>query len=432
MSKVLLVILDGLGDRQHDVLLGRTPLEAASTPNLDALAAAGVCGTMYSLGPGRAPTSFQAHYALFGYPAEEYPGRGLLEAIGEGMPPARGEIALRASLLTAEESADGFTVTHRPDPRRGESTLASVDLDGEFDGVRVRFVHTDARQGLVFVSAHEALSHHVTDADPFREGLPVLEVQPTEEAPDPEDAARTARALNAWMLEAHERLAGVPGLGGDFMVTKWAGSSHTAQPFTERYGMSGAMVASGPLYAGLAAVVGMRHVETGCDLRDPRTDLETRLAAALALLSGDIDFVHAHTKAPDHAAHKKNPAGKRDVIEQLDAALGVLVRERVWERDIIVAVTADHATPSAGPLYHSGEAVPLLVLGGAAGTDDVVTFGERSCTRGFLGTLRGSDLMPVLLNAADRCVSTGERFTAARQWAQPRPQELVALRRAPR
>lgn len=429
MSKVLLVILDGLADRQHAVLGGLTPLEAAATPNLDSLAAAGACGTMYSLGPGRAPTSFQAHFALFGYPADEYPGRGLLEAVGEGMPPTPGEIVLRANLLSAGESADGFTVTHRPDPRSGEAALAGADLDGEFDGVYVRFVHTDARQGLVFVSAEGALSHHVTDADPFCEGLPVLEVQPTEEAPDQVAAARTARALNAWMLEARERLAGVPGLDGDFMVTKWAGSSHVAQPFTERYGMAGACVASGPLYAGLATVVGMRHVETGCDLRDPKGDLETRLTTALELLGGGIDFVHVHTKAPDHAAHTKDPARKRDVIEQLDAALGLLVRERVWERDIVVAVTADHATPSAGPLYHSGEAVPLLVLGGAAGTDDVTAFGERACTRGLLGNLRGSDLMPLLLNAADRCVSTGERFTRARQWAQPRPEDLVALRR---
>ncbi len=429
MSKVLLVVLDGLGDRQHDVLGGRTPLEAAATPNLDALAARGSCGTMYSVGPGRAPTSFQAHFALFGYPSDEYPGRGLLEAIGEGMPPAPGEIVLRASLLSAEEGATGFTVTHRPDPRRGEAMLAGIALDGTFDGVRVRFVHTDARQGLVFVSADEPLGHNVTDADPFREGLPVLEVQPTEEAPDQAAAMRTARALNAWMLATRERLANVPGLDGDFMVTKWAGSSYLAQPFTQRYGMAGAVVASGPLYAGLASVVGMRHVETGCDLREPRADLEMRLGVALDLLGGETDFVHAHTKAPDHAAHKKDPARKRDVIEQLDAALGVLVRERVWERDIVVAVTADHATPSAGPLYHSGEAVPLVILGGSAGADDVTAFGERACTRGMLGTLRGSDLMPLLLNAADRCVSTGERFTRARQWAQPRPEDLVALRR---
>ncbi len=428
MSKILLVILDGLGDRQHAVLGGRTPLEAADTPNLDALASAAICGTMYSIGPGRAPTSFQAHFALFGYPADEYPGRGLLEAIGEGMPPAPGEVVLRASLLSAEERDGAFTVTHRPDPRHGESGLAALDLSADFGDVHVRFVHTDARQGLVYASSALPLSHHVTDADPFREALPILAVQATEEAPDQDAAVRTADALNAWMLFAHDRLEAA-GLADEYMVTKWAGSSYVAQPFPERYGINGAVVASGPLYAGLASVVGMQHVETGCDLRDPRADLEKRLETALELLGGDVDFVHAHSKAPDHAAHKKDPARKRDVIQQLDAALGMLVRERVWERDIIVVVTADHATPSAGPLYHSGEAVPLLMLGGAAGSDDVTTFGERTCARGQLGTIRGSDLMPLLLNAADRCVSTGERFTRTRQWAQPRTEDLVALRR---
>ncbi len=184
------------------------------------------------------------------------------------MPPAPGEIVLRASLLSAETRARVFTVTHRPDPRHGESGLAHLDLDADLGDVHVRFVHTDARQGLVYVSSALPLSHHVTDADPFREGLPILAVQPAEEAPDQEAATRTADALNAWMLLAHERLEAT-GAAGEFMVTKWAGDSYVAQPFAERYGMNGACVASGPLYAGLASVVGMRHVETGCDLREP-------------------------------------------------------------------------------------------------------------------------------------------------------------------
>ncbi len=420
----MLIVLDGIADRQHPSLYGRTPLQAAHTPNLDALAREGACGVMHVLGPGRAPTSYQAHFAMFGYPPRRFPGRGLFEAIGCGLPPEPGEVVLRASLIAVGRDRKGrYVVTRRPDPRTGESTLGEVDLDATIDGVDVRFVHTDARQGLVFLrSDAESLSHEVTDADPFAEGLPVLAVQPFEEALDQEGAARTARVLNAWMLEAHRRLGGAA-----FVVVKWAGAHTGVQPFEERYGMEGAVVASGPLYAGLAGFLGMRHVETGCDLRDPRRDLEQRIERALGLIEEGVEFVHVHTKAPDHAAHRKDPERKREVIERCDEALARITEVRPWERGVVVAVTADHATPSAGPLYHSGEAVPLTIVGGAVGRDDVGAFSEDACRRGRLGQLTGADLMPVLLNVADRCVSTGERFTRARQFARVREAELVPL-----
>src|SRR5437667_10783028 len=84
MYPIFVVLLDGLADRAHDSLGGRTANEAADTPNLDRLAARGPCGLIYGVGPGRAPSSEIAHWAMLGYAPEEFPGRGVFEALGAG------------------------------------------------------------------------------------------------------------------------------------------------------------------------------------------------------------------------------------------------------------------------------------------------------------------------------------------------------------
>ena len=103
------------------------------------------------------------------------------------------------------------------------------------------------------------------------------------------------------------------------------------------------------------------------------------------------------------------------------------MRDRRWEDDLVVAVTADHATPSSGALYHSGEAVPLVVLGGAPGVDAVSAFNERACGDGLLGQITGVDLMPVMLNAADRTGFLGDRLTGRRMVARPRREDVEPL-----
>src|SRR2546426_5937839 len=84
MYPIVVFLLDGLGDRAHDVLGGKTGNEAATTPNLDRLAAAGSCGVLYAVGPGRAPSSEGAHWSLLGYRPHEFPRRAVFEALGRG------------------------------------------------------------------------------------------------------------------------------------------------------------------------------------------------------------------------------------------------------------------------------------------------------------------------------------------------------------
>lgn len=424
---IVLVVPDGAGDRQHASLDGLTPIEAAETPNLDALATLGRCGLLYPVGPGLAPSSHQAHFALFGYAESEFPGRGLLEALGEDMPPAPGEVVLRANLAGVSERDGLLWIDDRPDPRTGEAGLGNISLDAELAGVDLRFVHTGALQGLLFLHSADGapLSHHVSDADPLHADAAVLEVLPLEEAPDREAASRTARAVNAWIRHSRTVLAGRP---LDAMLAKWAGSPATFTPFTARFGMRGVCLGSGPLYRGLAAAIGLEHREFGT-ASDAEADVRVRVEATLELLAEGYEFVHLHTKRTDMAGHKKDPARKTEIVAAVDRALAPLV-PLVERGDIVVAVCPDHQTPSAGPLYHGGGSVPLLIAGGAAGTDDVQAYGETTCSRGSLGVLRGTDVLPLALDAADRSAFLADRITGVRALGVPRPEDLRGLRAA--
>ncbi|MBN2840185.1 MAG: hypothetical protein JXP37_04430 [Coriobacteriia bacterium] len=435
---IVLVVPDGAGDRPYEVLAGpvpgldsltlrpRTPLEAATTPNLDRLAALGRCGSLYPVGPGLAPSSHQAHFALFGYAPEEFPGRGLLEALGEGYAPRSGEIVLRANAARVSVRDGVLWIDERPDPRTGEAPyLAGSALDAEIEGVALRFIHTGALQGLLFLRPLDGrpLSHFVSDADPLHEDTAVLAVQPLEEAPDVDAAAHTAHVLNEWIRRSHTVLAGHP---LDAMLVKWAGAAADYTPFPRRFGMRGVTLGSGPLYRGLGATIGLDHREFGT-ASDPEADVAVRVAATLELLADGYGFVHLHTKRTDMAGHRKDPVRKAEVIAAVDRALAPLV-PLVDRGEIVVAVCPDHQTPAAGPLYHGGGAVPLLIAGGIAGADEVTAYGETVCARGSLGVLRGGDVIPLALDAADRSAFLADRMTGHLALGIPRPEDLLPLR----
>lgn len=436
--KVLLIILDGLADRPSEELGGRTPLEAASTPNLDRLASQGINGFMYPLAPGLAPSSDLAHFLLFGYSLEEFPGRGYFEAIGEGYSVQMGEVVLRTSFVTVEEVGERFEIVNRDIKVREEEcrSLAEV-VKGQADSaIKISFIYTGKRQGLLFLSGK--VSHEITDSDPFASGLPVVKVQPLEKAVDRASAEQTARALNRFLIDTHDKLVAHPVNQErrkknqpplNFLTTKWAGRKRNLDSFWEKYGLRGASVASSPLFRGLAEAVGLDFVDQP-EESHAGEDLSNRLRKAVELLAGGYDFIHIHTKAPDEAAHTKSPAAKKKVINRLDRAFSALLDGPSWLDDCLVIITADHATPSQGDLIHSGEAVPVLFLARTVGTDDVKVFDEKTSRLGSLGQISGRDLMPLILNYSDRIKYFGSRSFNRDYLTRPTKDRIISLRRS--
>jgi len=387
---IVVFLLDGLADRAHAALGGRSGVEAARTPNLDALCASGSCGVLYAVGPGRAPSSEVAHWSMLGYRPDEFPGRAVFEALGRGQEVSGDDVFAYAALRPAEHRDDGWWLTGRPDPQRdadeAERLVALCD-DITVDGLRFSLTHVWRGEAVLRISG--GADERVTDTDSFfRAWYPVL--RPQAVVPD---AARTARACEEWTREVMRRLEGER---FNIITLKWFGRLRPVPSFLERHGLAGTFAAESAFLRGLGRCVGLSPVEhphIAVELVNERLD------------AGDT-FVYVHDKRVDEAGHTKDPNRKREAVELLDAAFEGLPTDRA-----IVCVTGDHATPASPDVIHSGDPVPFVVAGPGVRADNVRRFGELDLAAGIFGRLRGLDMMPVLLNAADRPLFLGSRPT---------------------
>lgn len=412
--KCILLLLDGLGDRAFPEFDHRTPLQAAHTPTLDAIARRGANGLYHASRPGEALPSENAHFAIFGYDLKDFPGRGALEALGAGIPLAATDIAFLAHLVEVREE-DGQLILHRDIPDIGLSEAEELARDiGSFQtgDFSIEFSPTDGLFGLLILRGPGVI--HVTDTNHMTEGRALPEVEPWEDCPEPDQARQTARALKDYLVWAHTRLESHPvnrrrrelGQGQvNFLVTQRPGRMQTVVPMQKRYGLRTLSIASGMVYWGLGRYLGL-DVHKVNDSQDPGTDLAERLSLARDALA-DYDFIHVHTKAPDQAAHTKSPWRKLEVIEALDRGIAEGIDRLLDDPDLLLIVTADHSTPSGGPLIHSGEPVPLVFCGEGVRRDEVRRFHEIAAATGALGPVRGRELIYLILNALDRAKLAG-------------------------
>jgi 2,3-bisphosphoglycerate-independent phosphoglycerate mutase len=407
---IVVLLFDGLADRAHEVLKGRTANEAARTPNLDRFAGRGSCGVIYGVGPGRAPSSEIAHWSMLGYRPAEFPGRAVFEALGRGQEVSDKHVFAYAALRPAERRDNGWWLTGRPHPERdADDAQALVEAcDGlEVDKLLFSLAHVWRGEAVLRIAG--GADDGVSDSDAFfRDRHPVLRPLPL--APAAERTARAAEEWTRWTMEIlaeHEintrrAEAGLPLF--NVITLKWWGRPKRVPTFLERHGLQGTFVGESAFLRGLAQAIGLETI-AAVESDDAPRDLGERLRLVDERLEAGDTFVFVHQKATDAAGHTKDPLVKRAVIESLDAVLhGRLPLDRA-----IVCVTGDHATPASPDVIHSGDPVPFVVAGPGVRADNVRRFGELDCAAGILGQLRGPDMMPVLLNAADRPLFLGSR-----------------------
>ncbi len=433
-KKCVLILLDGLGDRAYESLGGQTPLQAARTPVMDQLAAMGANGLYHAARPGMALPSEYAHFAMFGYRPAEFPGRGALEALGAGISLGPDDVALLAH-FAAIHAEDGHLVLDNGELKGTEAEVKElIAAAGSFeqDGLRIRFHRTQGLHGILVLQGD--VSPRITDTDPVLPGRPLSGIKPFADAANDPAAINTARALKSYLLWVHRRLEKLPlnrarVEAGDLpingLTTQRAGRLKTVPFFRERFGLAGISVASGLVYRGLSAYIGM-DFHTMADTDDPATDIADRLTAARDLL-GKYDFLHVHTKTPDQAAHTKNPTNKKAVIESLDRGIGMAIEPLLEDPDVMIALTSDHSTPSSGPLIHSGEPVPLTFCGPGIRRDLIGRFDEVHAAGGALGSIRGKEFMLLVLNHLDKAKLHGLMDTPVDQHYWPGDYEYFRL-----
>ena len=416
--KIILVLLDGLGDRSYEILDNRTPLQAAPTPNLDRLAQLGSNGLFHAALMGQCLPSETAHYLLFGYDLNTFPGRGLLEAVGEKVPFDDGDVLCLAHLSGVTWQKGVPILSYGRDDIEGSGQeigrLFAAVSPYEAHGIGFR-LHQTRRNDAILILRGRA-SPYISDSDPMVVGRAMAKITPVSGNPEPEKAARTADALNDYLSHCFSVLSGheinrhrieADFTPANFLATQRCGRRIVQEPFFERWGLTGMLIGSGSMYCGFAHELGLTFRQDK-DSRDPGDDLRRRIQLAIA--DSSHDFIHVHTKAPDEAAHTKNPVRKQSVIALLDQGLDELVREVGKRDDLLVAITADHSTPSSSTLIHSGEPVPVVLVGPNVRRDEVALFDEISAAAGCLGILRGKELMLMIINYSDRSTLFGHRL----------------------
>ena len=386
-GSIVLVVMDGLGGLPHPDT-GRTELESASTPNLDALAASGSLGMLDLVAPGITPGSGPGHLSLFGYdPIESLIGRGVLSALGVGFELERGDIAARVNLATV--SQDG-TVTDRragrPSDAEGRRIVEAVQNSLRSpDSVEVTLLHEKEHRAVLILRG-DGLAGELSDTDPQRTGL----------APHPVSALATGSEATAEIVrglldQVGDILADEPG-ANQFLVRGFA--QYDAYPsFEERYGLRAIALAKYPMYRGVARLVGMSV--------DGMPDTAAETVSMLGDAYGAYDFYFVHFKDTDTRGHDGDFAGKVAAIEEID---GLLPGITVLDPDVLI-VTGDHSTPATYG-EHSWHSVPVVIHSRWARPTGG-SFGETSCRLGDLGTFHGNDLMSLALAHARRLEKYG-------------------------
>lgn len=394
-SKIVLLVLDGLGDlRTADQ--PRTALETARTPHLDALAARSALGRVDPVAPGVTPGSGPGHLALFGYDPtrpEADIGRGALEALGVGIDLHPGEVVARGNYATLD--AEGRVTDRRAgripteENRRITAKVEAALEASPVEGLEAS-VHAGEGHRFVLLLRGPDLSPAIADTDPQEVGAPPRPLE------GQNDAARSTVARLAPALDTMARaLADEPRANG-FLLRGFDTLPHLPD-LSDLYGLRAGCFAGYPLYRGAARLVGMEVIDCGKSFGDVVEHVRPRWR--------DFDFLFLHVKETDKAGEDGDLAAKARCLEEVDAGLPELLELLDPELDVL-AITGDHSTP-APMKAHSWHPVPLLVHGPHCFVDDETAFTETAAARGHLGTIPSRELMGLLLANAGRLAKFG-------------------------
>jgi len=384
-SRILLAVIDGLGDISIEELGGRTPLEAARTPEMDRLAAGGALGVHISVARGITPGSGPAHLGLFGYDPVKYQvGRGVLAALGVGFNLKHGDLAVRINFCTLDD--EGVITDRRAGRITTEKCVELVGMlaDIKIDGVETFVIPVKQHRACVVFRGND-LSDDILDTDPGLVGHRPVPVDGSE---------KSHRVVREFQRKAEEILKDLH--PANFLLMRGFALHKEFPSFEERFALDAASVALYPMYRGVAGLVGMNVFK--CDPED----LSGEVKAVKKALRNGHDFVFLHHKPADSAGEDGNVSAKIRAIEEFDRALPSFL-EPGFD---VVCITGDHSTPCPMKL-HSWHSVPVLIHGGPQRWGYSSAFSERQAIKGALGSFMSTDIMPLLLASAGKLAKFG-------------------------
>lgn len=399
--QAVVLIVDGMGDLPVPELHGKTPLEAAFTPNLDRLASAGLYGQIDPIAPGIIPNTDSGTGMLMGMQPEhaERLRRGPVEAAGAGASLRVGDVAMRANFASVEELDGQIQVTDRRAGRIEQDVPGLMKILAKISpppGIELQLRSTDQHRAvLVFSGA--GLDAAITDTDPGDEVLPAPLLRSRALRPE---AGQTAALLNQYLDQVRELLQEHDlnlqriqqgKLPANALITRGAGAAADIGNLISQAGLAAALVSGCNTVRGLGRIFGFNSIQ------DPRftakrdTDIDAKIDTAINALR-DHDMVFVHLKAPDLCAHDQEPLAKMEVLQRFDSALAPLL-----EQPVVIACAADHSTDSNSG-NHTADPVPaLLFTPGQQLAANGVKFGEAACRDGNMKRQNSSAFLQLVL-----------------------------------
>lgn len=423
--KLILIVIDGMGDLPSPALGGKTPLEAAKTSAMDRLASKGKAGLMLTVGKGIAPESDVAVISLLGYdPFRFYTGRGPLEAIGSGIPFRDGELAMRCNFATINERREIVDRRAGRDLMGEESGLLAqaVQESVKFKEANVNFTfrRTIGHRGVLVIRSNGMkLSPKITNTDPAYSNLGGIGTA-NRDAPNllqrsvamdgSPEADFSAALVNEFVDKSHEVLkvhevnrarTNAGKLPGNVILTRDAGDrSPQLHSLSEKYRRRFVCLADMPVERAISKLAGMDVADVPPPSANIKEDCLFRVKVLRDVLD-DYDCFYIHMKGPDEPGHDGDAALKSSMLEAIDRWFVNEVIEGVDLDNTLICLTADHSTPCSLK-GHSDDPVPLIIAGGKISGDGLKKFSEKSCARGSLGLLQsGTELMPTLMKYLD-------------------------------
>jgi 2,3-bisphosphoglycerate-independent phosphoglycerate mutase len=383
---MVLLVADGLGGLAHPDT-GKSELETANIPNLDALAQKSACGMTTPVLPGVAPGSGPGHLALFGYdPLKHQIGRGALEALGIEVDLQPGDVATRGNFCLVD--SEGLLVDRRADRI---PTEFSAPICERLDRIQIPGVQLDvfSVQDYRFVLRlrGEGLSELVTETDPQVTGAKALEVK----AIKPE-AQKTADIVNEFVKQAAQLMAEEE--RANMLLLRGFAQLPSLPAMGEVYRLDPAAIAAYPMYRGLATVAGMNVIPTG-----------KNFAAEMDTLRANWDkhdFFFIHYKPADAAGEDGDFDAKVRCLEELDPFIPDILE---LGPDVLM-VAGDHSTPAI-MAAHSWHPVPFMLHSKLTKGEGVPTFDERACALGSIGSIPATSVMVMGLSHAGKMTKFG-------------------------
>ncbi|RJQ56646.1 MAG: 2,3-bisphosphoglycerate-independent phosphoglycerate mutase [Nitrospiraceae bacterium] len=389
-SKIIMVVLDGVGGLPD--ASGRTELEAADTPNLDALARGSACGLHIPVAHGITPGSGPGHLGIFGYdPLECQIGRGILEALGLGLEVKKTDVAVRCNYATFKDGviADRRAGRVPTDQSRKLTERLQQEIE-KIDDVELTFAPGMEHRFAVlmrFPNNLEPDAAMLSDTDPQKEGK-----APLPPAAFSKNAERVSAIAEKLIKKAHEILRNEE--KANFILTRGFSNMPHIPVFKEAFGLKALAIATYPMYRGLAKLVGMETPALEGTVEDEISFLKQKY--------NDYDFFFMHVKKVDSYGEDGNFEGKAARISEFDKLLPQVLE---LKPDVLV-ITGDHSTP-AMMKGHSWHPVPVLLKSPYVLGNICNAFSERECVKGELGILPALNIMPLALAHALRLKKFG-------------------------